>query len=97
MMDRESIRQSLLRPTSKTTSANRSPRSPTRSQFAKDLGLDSVDVVGLVMSAERQFRVRLATEELMPRSSPSATCSTCSRASSKPAIPGDSQPESQAA
>ena len=28
------------------------------------LGLDSVDVVGLVMQAERQFRVRLATEEL---------------------------------
>ncbi len=28
------------------------------------LGLDSVDVVGLVMQVERQFKVRLATEEL---------------------------------
>ena len=30
----------------------------------ESLGLDSVDVVGLVMRIERQFRVRLATEEL---------------------------------
>jgi acyl carrier protein len=28
------------------------------------LGLDSVDVVGLVMRVERQFRIRLAMEEL---------------------------------
>ena len=28
------------------------------------LGLDSVDVVGLVMQVERQFRIRLASEEL---------------------------------
>ena len=28
------------------------------------LGLDSVDVVGLVMKVERQFRIRLASEEL---------------------------------
>jgi acyl carrier protein len=30
----------------------------------ESLGLDSVDVVGLVMRIEREFRVRLATEEL---------------------------------
>jgi acyl carrier protein len=29
------------------------------------LGLDSVDVVGLVMRLERQFRIRLAMEELL--------------------------------
>jgi len=29
------------------------------------LGLDSVDVVGLVMRVERQFRIRLAMEELL--------------------------------
>ncbi|QEH36177.1 acyl carrier protein [Aquisphaera giovannonii] len=29
------------------------------------LGLDSVDVVGLVMRVERHFRIRLAMEELM--------------------------------
>jgi acyl carrier protein len=28
------------------------------------MGLDSVDVVGLVMRIEREFRVRLSTEEL---------------------------------
>ena len=28
------------------------------------LGLDSVDVVGLVMRIEREFRIRLASEEL---------------------------------
>jgi acyl carrier protein len=30
----------------------------------ESLGLDSVDVVGLVMRIEREFRVRLAQEEL---------------------------------
>jgi acyl carrier protein len=30
----------------------------------ESLGLDSVDVVGLVMRIERQYKVRLATEEL---------------------------------
>jgi acyl carrier protein len=30
----------------------------------ESLGLDSVDVVGLVMRIERQFKIRLATEEL---------------------------------
>jgi acyl carrier protein len=30
-----------------------------------ELGLDSVDVVGLVMRVERQFRIRLGMEELM--------------------------------
>ncbi len=29
------------------------------------LGLDSVDVVGLVMRVERRFRIRLAMEELL--------------------------------
>jgi acyl carrier protein len=29
------------------------------------LGLDSVDVVGLVMRIEREYHVRLSTEELM--------------------------------
>jgi acyl carrier protein len=30
----------------------------------ESLGLDSVDLVGLVMRIEREFKVRLATEEL---------------------------------
>ena len=34
-------------------------------ELREGLGLDSVDVVGLVMRVERQFRIRLAMEELM--------------------------------
>ncbi len=38
---------------------------PTDDQDLREsLGLDSVDVVGLVMRIERQYRVRLAPEEL---------------------------------
>jgi acyl carrier protein len=37
---------------------------PDDANLRESLGLDSVDVVGLVMRIERQFRVRLATEEL---------------------------------
>jgi acyl carrier protein len=33
-------------------------------ELRESLNLDSVDVVGLVMRIEREFRVRLATEEL---------------------------------
>jgi acyl carrier protein len=32
----------------------------------ESLNLDSVDVVGLVMRIEREFRIRLETEELAP-------------------------------
>ena len=34
-------------------------------ELHKGLGLDSVDVVGLVMRLERHFRIRLAMEELI--------------------------------
>ena len=34
-------------------------------ELREGLGLDSVDVVGLVMRVERHFRIRLAMEELM--------------------------------
>ena len=37
----------------------------TLSTCATGLGLDSVDVVGLVMRVERHFRIRLAMEELL--------------------------------
>jgi acyl carrier protein len=38
---------------------------PTDEQDLREsLGLDSVDIVGLVMRIERQFRIRLASEEL---------------------------------
>jgi acyl carrier protein len=37
---------------------------PDNADLRETLGLDSVDLVGLVMRIEREFRVRLATEEL---------------------------------
>jgi len=63
-MDRESIRQTLLaylEDDMGETIASLDDGIAIR----EGLGLDSVDVVGLVMQAERQFRVRLATEELI--------------------------------
>lgn len=63
MMDRESIRQTLCEYVEDDMGE------PVASMddavdIRVDLGLDSVDVVGLVMQVERQFRIRLATEEL---------------------------------
>jgi acyl carrier protein len=63
MIDRESIRQTLAdyleedlgEPVASIDDAT---------DIRAGLGLDSVDVVGLVMKVERQFRVRLASEEL---------------------------------
>ena len=64
MMDRESIRQTPCWPTSKTTSGEPIASLDDEVAIREGLGLDSVDVVGLVMQVERQFRIRLATEEL---------------------------------
>jgi acyl carrier protein len=40
------------------------PRLQDDQDLRETLGLDSVDVVGLVMRIEREFHVRLSTEEL---------------------------------
>jgi acyl carrier protein len=63
MIDRESIRQTLANYLEEDLGE------PVASiddaiEIRAGLGLDSVDVVGLVMKVERQFRVRLASEEL---------------------------------
>jgi acyl carrier protein len=63
MMDRESIRQTLAGYLEEDLGE------PVASMedaidIRAGLGLDSVDVVGLVMKVERQFRIRLASEEL---------------------------------
>ena len=63
MMDRESIRQTLA------AYLEEDLGEPVASMddavtIREGMGLDSVDVVGLVMKVERQFRVRLASEEL---------------------------------
>jgi acyl carrier protein len=64
MMDRESIRQTLA------AYLEEDLGEPVASMddavtIREGMGLDSVDVVGLVMKVERQFRIRLATEELV--------------------------------
>ena len=63
MMDRETIRRTLA------DYVEEDMGEPVASMddavdIRAGLGLDSVDVVGLVMKVERQFRIRLASEEL---------------------------------
>jgi acyl carrier protein len=63
MQDRESIRASLV------TYLEDDLGAPLATfdddvNIREELGLDSVDIVGLVMQVERQFRIRLASEEL---------------------------------
>lgn len=63
MQDRESIRASLV------AYLEDDLGEPLASfdddvNIREGLGLDSVDVVGLVMQVERQFRIRLASDEL---------------------------------
>ncbi len=63
MMDRESIRLSMLAYLEDDL-GEAIPSLADEVNIKEGLGLDSVDVVGLVMQVERQFRIRLATEEL---------------------------------
>jgi acyl carrier protein len=63
MPDRESLRGSLRQLLENETGANRADLPDTLS-LREELGLDSVDLVSLVMQAECQFRVRLSSEEL---------------------------------
>lgn len=63
MMDREAIRQSL-RTYLEEDLGEPIPAFDDTVNLREGLGLDSVDVVGLVMQVERQLRIRLASEEL---------------------------------
>jgi acyl carrier protein len=63
MMDRESLRHSLLAYLEEDRGES-IPALDDEIHIREGLGLDSVDVVGLVMQVERQLRIRLATEEL---------------------------------
>jgi acyl carrier protein len=63
MSTRETLRTTLL--TLLEEEMGDSYTAPEDDQDLREsLGLDSVDVVGLVMRIERQFRIRLSTEEL---------------------------------
>lgn len=62
-MDRESIRESLVTYLEDDL-GEKLPSFGDEVNIREELGLDSVDVVSLVMQIERQFRVRLESTEL---------------------------------
>jgi len=64
MTDRESLRSTLV-DLLEDEMGQAYELSDDAAALRTGLGLDSVDVVGLVMRVERQFRIRLAMEELM--------------------------------
>jgi len=63
-MDRENLRATLRDMLEEEMGENYEAFDDT-TDLREGLGLDSVDVVGLVMRVERHFRIRLAMEELM--------------------------------
>ncbi|WP_165226921.1 acyl carrier protein [Aquisphaera insulae] len=64
MTDRDALRATLLQLLEEEMGEDYGPIDE-RADLREGLGLDSVDVVGLIMRVERQFRIRLAMEELM--------------------------------
>jgi acyl carrier protein len=63
MTDRESLRRSLVAYLEDDLGETL-PAFDDGVNLREGLGLDSVDVVGLMMQVERTLRIRLATEEL---------------------------------
>ncbi len=63
-MDRESLRSTLANLLDEEMGQS-FDLSNDAMDLRTGLGLDSVDVVGLVMRVERQFRIRLAMEDLL--------------------------------
>lgn len=64
MMDRESLRSTLADLLDEEM-GQPFDLSDDAMDLRAGLGLDSVDVVGLVMRVERRFRIRLGMEELL--------------------------------
>jgi len=63
MPDRESIRQTLIE-LLEAEHAEKPAVFNDNTKLREELGLDSVDVVSVVMQIERHFRIRLAHQEL---------------------------------
>lgn len=63
MPDRETIRQTLIQLLEAET-GEQYPELEDGKKLREELGLDSVDVVSIVMQIERHFRIRLAHQEL---------------------------------
>src|SRR3974377_346352 len=64
MMDREELRNVLVSLLEEEMGESYNLRDDGM-ELREGLGLDSVDVVGLIMRVERKFRIRLTMEELM--------------------------------
>lgn len=62
-MDRATLSQALLEVFNEDTGAALATLGEDVSLIA-DLGLDSIEVVSLIMQVERQFRIRLSRDEL---------------------------------
>ena len=63
MMDRETIRQTLIELLEADT-GEKYPDLDEGTNLREGLGLDSVDVVSVVSQIERRFRIRLTQQEL---------------------------------
>lgn len=63
MTDREMLRKTLIELVESETGEKYEELDESQT-LREGLGLDSVDVVGIVMQIERQFRIRLSQEEL---------------------------------
>ena len=63
MMDREALRQTLIELLEADTGEKYADLEE-QANLREGLGLDSVDVVSIVMQIERHFRIRLAHQEL---------------------------------
>jgi acyl carrier protein len=63
MVDRESLRQTLCELYENET-GQKPPNMSDDKKMREELGLDSVDVVSLVMQIECKYRIRLTHEEL---------------------------------
>lgn len=61
--DRDTIRRTLVEFLEAET-GERAPEMGDAKKLREELGLDSVDVVSVVMQIERHFRIRLAHQEL---------------------------------
>lgn len=64
MIEREEIRQTLMKLFEAETGESIESPLTDEMNMSEELGLDSVDMVSLIMQLERHFKIRLSHEEL---------------------------------
>jgi acyl carrier protein len=64
-MDREALRQALAELVEQET-GNKPANLGDYVMLIEGLGMDSIDLIGLVVQVENRFRIKIATEELRP-------------------------------